>query len=133
SRRRRAPARWARPGSGWTLGAKGFTDATKRLLQRHGVLETPGRILLQDAREDRRDVGSDFRRHLEDRYRILVEHLVQDGVLRLGGERRTVRQELISHGADREQIRAPVEGPALNLLRRHVPRRADRPAADRDA
>jgi hypothetical protein len=58
----------------------------------------------------------------------VVEHLEEDRVHRLGLEGLVAGEELVHHGADREDVGALVDPLAPDLLGRHVVRRAhDRP------
>ena len=88
------------------------------------VLEALGGVLgqraLHQAREAGREAG-DVARH---RLRLLLEHLHQDGVHRVGLERLPARQQLVEHRAQREHVGARVGALAADLLGRHVVRRA---------
>ena len=78
------------------------------------------------ARRDRQ-VGL----QLERIARLGVEDLVDERGDRVARKRARARQQLVEHDAEREEVRAPVELLALDLLGRHVRRAADHVARAR--
>ncbi len=83
------------------------------------------RVLLQAFERDRLDVGRHRRHEPPQRHRIFVQDLQQDLDRALPLERRPPRDELVQHGPQPVDVRAPVEGVnvAARLLGRHVGRR----------
>ena len=86
---------------------------------REALVRVLGERLLDDLDERRRRAGRD----LGERRRLLLHHLEQHAVHRLGVERLAAGQQLVEHAAEREHVGARVGLLAAHLLGGHVVRR----------
>ena len=97
------------------------------------ALEARRRVLREGPREDGAELARDRRVVGLRRGEVLVDDLVRDRREVVADEGLPLREELVEHDAEREEIAPPVHLLARHLLRRHVVRRPEELAGLREA